>query len=65
MTQVEFKNIHGFIGDGGPFLSLPQCLWNLYTHVYPHPMAPSSMGLPSQPHTVGPKAREGDPSPTQ
>lgn len=38
MAQVEFKNIHGFIGDGGPFLSLPQCLWNLYTHAYPIPL---------------------------
>lgn len=26
------EDIAGFIGDGGPFLDLPTCMWNLYTH---------------------------------
>lgn len=38
IARLKHKNIHGFIGDGGPFFEGVRCIWKLYTHAFPIPL---------------------------
>ena len=38
IARRKCKNIHGFIGDGGPFLKFAKGMWNFYTYAYPTPL---------------------------
>jgi pimeloyl-ACP methyl ester carboxylesterase len=34
LARRQANDVAGWICDGGPFLQLPRCVWNLYTHEY-------------------------------